>query len=287
MLHTLASRTALILHALTPADAAADKRAFTLFNPTPRELMRPMSADRPDATESPVTVDAGHVQLEMSFIDAGFDTRTGRAEKTRAVQIAPFNLKIGLLDTIDLQVVLTPSARERIEDRGTDSVMTSLGTGDLTLRLKHNLWGNDPDPATDPGAPVTALGVMPFITFPTGADEFSAGGVEGGIIVPFSIVLPGGLELGLMGEVDFVRDADERPVEWFHTVVLGGEVVEGVRLFVEYAGRASTRATYLAAVNTGAVLTLSGDLSLDVGVRLGVSEQAEDIGLFVGMSLRY
>ena len=47
-----------------PAAAAPDKSAFTLCNPTPRELWRPMSADRPDVTESPKTVDAGAVQRE-------------------------------------------------------------------------------------------------------------------------------------------------------------------------------------------------------------------------------
>lgn len=34
-----------------------DKSQFSLFNPTPRELWRDLSADRPDFTESPITVD--------------------------------------------------------------------------------------------------------------------------------------------------------------------------------------------------------------------------------------
>ncbi|MEE9212565.1 MAG: hypothetical protein V3U29_07920, partial [Phycisphaeraceae bacterium] len=38
---------------------AADKNGYHLFNPTPRHLMRDLSADRPDVTESPITVDAG------------------------------------------------------------------------------------------------------------------------------------------------------------------------------------------------------------------------------------
>src|SRR5258707_15821817 len=42
-----------------------DKSGYTLFNPTPREYMRAFTTDRPDLTESPFTVDAGHFQLEM------------------------------------------------------------------------------------------------------------------------------------------------------------------------------------------------------------------------------
>ena len=57
----------------TRTAAAPDKSTYNLFNPTPRELMREMSTDRPDQTESPYTVDAGHFQMEMDFVKATFD----------------------------------------------------------------------------------------------------------------------------------------------------------------------------------------------------------------------
>ena len=63
-----------------PANAdqtPTDKSQYSLLNPTPRELWRPMSADRPDFTESPFTVDAGAVQLELSFVDY---TKNGEEE---------------------------------------------------------------------------------------------------------------------------------------------------------------------------------------------------------------
>ena len=37
-----------------------DKSVYHLFNPVPREYLRGMNTDRPDQTESPYTVDAGH-----------------------------------------------------------------------------------------------------------------------------------------------------------------------------------------------------------------------------------
>src|SRR5690349_8857724 len=37
---------------------------YHLFNPTPKSEMREFSIDRPDVTESPMTVDAGHFQFE-------------------------------------------------------------------------------------------------------------------------------------------------------------------------------------------------------------------------------
>src|SRR4051794_35141958 len=47
----------------TAETVPTNKCRYTLFNPTPRKQMREMATDRPDKTESPYTVDAGHVQI--------------------------------------------------------------------------------------------------------------------------------------------------------------------------------------------------------------------------------
>src|SRR5688500_5011937 len=76
-------------------DAAAggvEKSHYTLFDPTPRELMREFSTDRPDVTESPYTVDAGHFQVEMSLVEYTLDD-DGGAELDEFV-VAPANLKV-------------------------------------------------------------------------------------------------------------------------------------------------------------------------------------------------
>jgi len=49
------------------SDPAPDKSSFHFFNPTPRSLMRELSTDRPDKTESAYTVDAGHFQIESDL----------------------------------------------------------------------------------------------------------------------------------------------------------------------------------------------------------------------------
>ncbi len=73
-------------------EPALDKSHFNLFNPTPRELMRELSTDRPDKTESPYTVDAGRVQVELDLVtytsDRGARLRPDRPDwhLYRAVQ---------------------------------------------------------------------------------------------------------------------------------------------------------------------------------------------------------
>ena len=66
--------------------------AYDLFHPVPGDEMRELSADRPDTTESPVTVDAGHVQIEASLFDW---RRDGRDDVYTAMAT---NFKIGLTD---------------------------------------------------------------------------------------------------------------------------------------------------------------------------------------------
>jgi hypothetical protein len=70
--HVRPTLLAVLLLCLGANAAHADtlsKSEHTLWNPTPRSECRAMSADRPDFTESPYTVDAGAFQLEMSFVD--------------------------------------------------------------------------------------------------------------------------------------------------------------------------------------------------------------------------
>src|SRR5687768_3054656 len=84
-----------LLWAVPSAVRGQDKSRFTLFNPTPRALMREMSTDRPDTTESPYTVDAGHTQVELSFFDYTRDDSDDGGD-FEALSLVPMNLKVGL-----------------------------------------------------------------------------------------------------------------------------------------------------------------------------------------------
>src|SRR5688572_13421862 len=116
---------------------AADRSGYTLFNPTPREQMREMSTDRPDVTESPNTVDAGHFQAELSLIEWTHDEEGG--VEADQINVLPMNLKVGLLNNLDLQLVLDPYVNVRVKVEGGGSARVD-GFGDTQLRAKLNLW---------------------------------------------------------------------------------------------------------------------------------------------------
>ena len=267
---------------LTPPAAAnepaADKSRYTLFNPTPREQMREMSTDRPDVTESAYTVDAGHVQVELSFGDYVRDKEPGVKSETSTV--LPFNVKLGLTNNVDFQLVVDPYVRQVVRtDAGKE---TADGFGDTQLRVKVNLWGND--------GGETALAVMPYIQLPTAGDDLGSDHVQGGVIVPFSAELPAEFNLGLMAEIDFVRDEtdDGYGIEFLHTVNVNRNIVGELGGYVEYIGIApiDTGGGYLALVGTGLTYGLSEDVQLDLGMNFGLSDHADDFNVFAGMSFR-
>jgi hypothetical protein len=143
---------------------AVGKTDYHLFNPTPDGLLREMSTDRPDRTESPYTVDAGRFQIESDLLTYSQDvSKDGAVEtKTRSTGYLNLNLKAGLTHRMDLQIVLSPASRTETEVTGQAKTTTS-GFGRTVVRLKYNLFGNDNGHV--------AAALMPFVSLPTNADE--------------------------------------------------------------------------------------------------------------------
>jgi Putative MetA-pathway of phenol degradation len=256
---------------IEPELSSTDRSNYSLLNPTPRELWRPLSADRPDFTESPYTVDAGAVQIEMSFVDyaenGDEDTWT----------FAQTNLKVGLLNSVDIQFVFTPSL---VRDDGTQ---TQSETGDTQIRLKINLWGNDDGE--------TALAIMPFIKLPTASGILDNERVEGGVIFPFAIEITDGIGLGLMFEADFVYDTldDDYDIEFVTTGMFGFDITERTGVYVEGIGISSTDSDvqFRGILGLGATYELTKNMVLDAGVNIGLSGASDDINLFTGITIRF
>lgn len=240
---------------------------YTLFNPTPRDQWRELSPDRPDTTESPITVDAGAWVVEASY----FDWTRDRGDDTYTVMST--NLKVGLTERIDLQTVFDAYTWE---DPATGA--GTEGFGDVTMRLKYNLWGDD--------GGKTAFALFPFVTIPTGTD-LSTGEVEGGLILPYSIDLDAGPSLGLMAEFDAVHDGiDDYDLEFVHSAVLGFDLTDRLGLYTEYVGVAGP-GDYEAYFSNGVTFSVTADLIFDAGAQVGLNDAAEDIGVFGGFTKRF
>lgn len=232
------------------------------------EGLRPLSTDRPDATESPNTVDKGHYQVELELASATFD---GSRE---FYQFLETNLKYGVTDEMDIQFVVPIFGYE---------AGGSEGLGDIQVRLKYNLWGND--------GGETALAVMPFVQIPSGADGLSSGEVEGGIIVPFGMDGAFGWSYGFQAEVDLLADpaGDGHHFSFLASATAARPITETTGFFVELVGVQGEggEATSEAYFNTGITWGPEANLQFDAGVRIGLTSDSDDFSPFAGVSLKF
>lgn len=264
-----ASALALMLCAAETAEA----EPHHLLRPVPRERMRPLSADRPDLTESPYTVDAGHLQVEMDAYrytrdDAGPLRRESSAAGAAVV-------KMGLLRNLDLQLGFESWMRERVTGSGAETTIS--GRGDTALRLKLNLWGQGP------GQDRAALALLPFFVFPTAVDDLGVGETVYGLSIPASLSVGDGTSAAFM--VQGARAGDE--TEWLFTAVLGRTLHGALGGFAELAAsRAPGGGAWASLFNTGMTYGVGPDLQLDAGAAFGLDDEADDVTVFAGLTAR-
>ncbi|MFM2082916.1 MAG: hypothetical protein RL380_1607 [Verrucomicrobiota bacterium] len=265
--------------------AGSGQAGVRWFTPTPPDQGRELSTDRPDKTESPYTVDTGHFQLESDLLNFTRDhSRGGGGDTvTETWSFATLNFKAGLRDDVDLQLVLAPYSRSRTEDRTAGTVQRAHGFGDVTVRVKKNLWGNE--------GGRTAFAVMPFMKFPTSEAGLGNAAVEGGLIFPLAVELPRGWGMGLMTELDWLQDDDGagRHPACINSVTFNHRLTEKLAGYVEFFSEVSAEsgAPWVGTVDFGLTYGLTKNLQLDAGVNLGVTAAADDANPFVGISWRF
>ena len=263
------------------ADERPDKRRYNLFHPTPDALLREMATDRPDKTESAYSVDAGHFQIEMDLLSYASDRSEDETVKTQA--IAPINLKIGVLNNVDLQMIAESYNIQLTEDRAANSSTRLSGFGDLVLRCKTNLWGNDGGPS--------AMAVMPFVKLPTNQHGLGNKALEGGIIFPFALELPADWGFGAQAEMDYLQNSSSSDYhsEFINTVTVSHDIVGKLGGYVELFSNVSTErgAKWVATFDFGFTYALTRDIQFDAGMNIGLTSEADDLNPFIGLSMRY
>jgi hypothetical protein len=238
---------------------------------------RPLSTDRPDTTESPFSVPKGMFQIEASAVDFTQDRR-GTPSRAHQWLFAQINVKQGIATDADLQLLFNSyGVAEQFE--GGESTR-SRGFGDLTLRFKQNLLGND--------SGALGLALMPYITFPSCAG-LSQYAWAGGLIIPLATTLQNGWSVGVMAEVDLRdRSADGLgQVQHLHSATLGIPLTPTLNAYTELVSIASPTVPHQLSTNAGLTFQISSNLVIDAGCRIGLSQTAPDLGVFSGFSIRY
>ena len=274
----LASHLAAVPAGAQSLERTSDSRA----DPASRKPLRELSTDRPDKTESPYTVDAGYLQIELDLATYSRDVyrSAGADVRMETARIAPFNLKLGLTDRTDAQLLVDPYVRQILIDDVSGVRRRAAGFGDVTVRIKHNLWGND--------GGGTAFALMPFVTFPTSRQSHLA---TFGLIAPLAIRVTDRVGIGLMTEFDLAERSDGSgyAATFVNSATLSTDLSDRLGAYAElFTERSSDDgARWVVTADIGVTYAVTGDLQLDGGVNLGLTEAADDLEVFVGISRRF
>ena len=262
---------------------APDKSMYNLFNPTPKDLMRPFNTDRPTKSNVPYTVDAGHFQYEGDIFIYSFDnTTTPDTNNTSWVLFNP-TFKAGLTNWSDLEVNFSAQNLQTSVTRSTGAATYNHGFGDTFTRLKMNLWGND--------GGTTAFALIPYGKWPTAPIGVGNGYAEGGIIAPLAVSLPYGFTTILMGELDYLKNpvSPGYRANFQSLINVNRTIVENVtgyaEIYANWPNSPDLKNTYT--LDFALAWTPLPNFQLDVGINIGLVPEAIPYQIYMGIAQRF
>jgi hypothetical protein len=266
------------------APPAPDKGAYSVFDPTPVDQMRALCTDRPTKSTSPCTVDAGHLQIESDLFNVTVD-RGGGVTTTTWLATNP-TVKLGLTNTIDAEVNLAPYVSVETRDRASGNRTHVDGVGDLYLRLKWNLVGDD--------GGVVAFSISPYLKLPTARSGIGDGAVEGGVIAPVNFNLPANWSLVIDPELDIVKNGadDGRHINTSGLLSLSRGVSKTVTASVEIwtdtdFDPAGSRTQVSGDLGLAYVPSNAPNWQFDGGVNFGLNRRTPAAQAYLGVSRRF
>jgi len=271
---------------LIPCSASAEdlnKSGYTLFDPVPDDLMRKFAPDRPTKGFSVRTIDAGHFEIETDLVNYTASNSPGGT--THGLQALDPTLKLGLTNWMDFEVQFNGlQYAESFDGNSPFNFQSNAGFGDVFLRTKINLLGNDSGPV--------GFALIPYVKLPSSTPLISNGATEGGLIAPLAL-RPDDFIVTLMTEVDDLKSAtsNNRYANFVNLVSVSHGVpgIEGVNAMVELFSSVGTdpRTAPVYTLDFGMNFRLSQHVILDVGLNLGLNSAAPKAQIYTGISARF
>ncbi|SEM28769.1 Putative MetA-pathway of phenol degradation [Chryseobacterium taichungense] len=250
-------------------------KKYSLFNPVPKSMMREMETDRPDVTESPYTVDAGHIQYETDLLR--LRKENSELTQTRTLLINQGNIKIGITGSTAMQIGFQTYGVQKETEKSSGNISHTDGFGDINFRIKQNLIGNDKGNFV--------MAVLPYIKFPTSQYDHESR-LEYGLIVPMLYKFAGDWNLGFQVEVDKLKDQDqpEMHTEFLQTLTISHPLTKSIdgiaETYYTYDFKAHQFSNY---INAAIQMEVVKNFKVDAGLNYGLQHNAEK-HYFVGFS---
>jgi hypothetical protein len=248
-----------------------------------------MDTDRPNVTNTPHTIDAGHLQMETGVIDYAYyrNRLGGDSVREDDLGLGQFNFRLGVLNTLELNAVVDSYESVRAADETTGASDHAGSFGDTVVGGKLNLWGDDG--GDDVWA--TALAIQPQFKFGTARSDVGDGRFEFSVVAPFLMNLPAGFHLGIQPGVSHERNSTNTGyVTGADDAISIDRVVLGnLDVYLEYASDVTTESHVEAeqTIDVGGTYPLTDSVVLDTGINFGLNKASDNVEVVAGISVRF
>ena len=240
----------------------------------------PICTDRPTKANNACSVPKGVVQIEFEALNWS-RLNAGGARSDAFAYTSP-TIKLGLSDSSDVQLTLTPLVELRNRLAGRTASQT--GFGDMFLRFKQRITAKDAR---------FELALIPYIKAPTAKTGIGNGEWEAGISVPVQYALTDRWSLTVNPQLSLLAgaaDPDERHLELQTVLNLGYQLTTRTSVAAEVwtsqnwdpSGTVRQYSADLAIAHL-----LSDNLQLDGGVNFGLNQATPDVQVYAGVSARF
>ncbi|MBI3437387.1 MAG: transporter [Proteobacteria bacterium] len=217
---------------------------------------------RPGNTESPISSSTGRWQVETEL--GSYSAGHGGDRAWSALQTT---FRYGLAPGWDAQIIVSPYVGADVSgDR-------EEGFGDTTLRLHHNIVGEDGNGA--------AFALIGFVTLPTGTNGQSDGAVEGGLIGTGSFPLTSADSVTYTAGVAAVSVDHRYKSDAFGGVNVTHQFTDSLSAYAELFAD-HTQGQTASTLDLGAAILSDPHTQWDGGVDLGLTDAADNVRIFVG-----
>lgn len=269
----------------TSEDVNDKRRAVNYFGLPAAPIDEPLVTDRPDFTESTLTVPRGRFQLEAGYT---YTYDSGDGVRRQDHSYPEILLRVGLRDDVELRLTwagwshMEEVFRER-NDAGRRVKVTDRDDGgdDMNIGLKIHLIDQD--------GWVPDFGIIVDADVPTGANGQTSGDVDPAVKLLWAYDLTNSLSLA--GNVNFAAPTSDtgRFFQASASLSLAVAITERLGGYVEYFGfypseRGQGDTQFL---NGGFTYLITNNFQVDIRVGMGLNDEADDLFTGVGFSWRF
>lgn len=248
-----------------------------------------MATDRPNITNTPTTIDAGHVQLEAGIVDYAYDRDRyqGADADINGLSVGQFNFRLGVLNNLELNAAVDSYDFVHVHDKVTGINKDAGSFGDTVVGGKINFWGNElGEKVWD-----NAFAIQPQFKFPTARSDVGNGRFEALVNFPFIINLPRGFHLAYQPAVLYERSIyNTGCVAGMQNAICVDHMIgKWIDVFAEYAVEATSESHVKAPqiIDVGCAYALSDNITFDTDLNFGLNNAANNFELLAGVNMRF